>query len=66
MKLKLFFPLALLFFASCKDNITEPQMTEPEENASKFFITATINDGFETKTTVEYGNTDYATGEKSL
>ena len=62
MRLKItpFFALAVFLFPSCKDNIAEL----PENAVSKFVITANI-DGAQTKTTVDYGNLDYASGEKS-
>jgi len=64
MKKSLFFLLTILLLASCKDNFIETP--DQPESVSKFFMTATINDGFDTRTTVEYGNTVYASGERSL
>ena len=65
LNVTLLFTLALLFFASCKDNIAEPQMTEPEENVSKFFLNATIDNDSQTKTTVDHANTNYTSGERA-
>ena len=77
MKRNLFYVVMLMVLAvSCKDNLTEPFLADTTEAVSKFYFTATIDNGpqnkttddngLQTRSTVEYGNTNYASGEKSL
>ena len=76
MKKTILFTLTLIFLAtSCNNNLTEPFLADTTEAVSKFSFTATISeglqvkttddDGLQTRSTVEYGNTDYTAGEKS-
>ena len=66
MKRILFFALAVLAFASCNKDMldTELQPVQSESREGGITIRATIA-GDQTKTTVVYGNTDFAAGEIS-
>jgi hypothetical protein len=59
----LFFALAILTFVACNKEITDPQAHHSEQGGW-ITIRASIGNS-QTKTTVEYGNTDYTAGEIS-
>ena len=56
-----------MFFAtSCSDHTLEPQSPEPQmgNQVANLVITASIGADSQTRTSVEYGNPNYAAGEK--